>query len=87
MASLNLPRNRNLPPEPNKLRVFLIEAVEEVGLSRVELHRRTGLSVNTIQNMLLGRKGGTIDSWNKILEASGVELGHRINWKKANGNG
>ena len=48
-----------------------------VGWSRAELAKRSGVSINTIQDFEIGGsdpKQGTIQKWRRALAAAGVEM-------------
>jgi transcriptional regulator with XRE-family HTH domain len=48
-----------------------------VGWSRMELAKKSGVSINTIQDFEIGGsdpKQGTIQKWRRALEAAGVEM-------------
>lgn len=73
---------RQRPALDTQLRTVMVSAVEEAGISRAEIARRTGLDRSTVSYVLNGRRSGSIDTWDLILAGAGVELGYRITVKR-----
>lgn len=66
-------------------RVFreAVEAnVKSLGITYVELGRRSGVKVGTVRNMLNYQTRGSIRVWQKLLTAAEVELGWRKSTKE-----
>lgn len=61
------------------IRQIFIDAIYESGLSAREIAKRAGIHRSTVHSALSGRRITTIDTWDLILAAAGVELGYRIN--------
>lgn len=78
MPRLDLPPCRRLGALDSTLRTVLTQAIADTGLSQREIARRAGLDRSTVGYVLNGTRRGTLDTWDLILTAAGVELGYRI---------
>lgn len=52
----------------------LQEYLDKVGVSRYELAKRTGMKLQTISALCVGRSGGRMDTWRLIAEALGCKV-------------
>lgn len=77
MSALNIPPGRRLPALDTQLRRVLTQAVSDTGLNSAEIARRAGLHRTTVAHVISGRHGGSLDTWDLILTAAGVQLGYR----------
>lgn len=78
MSTLQLPNSRRLPALDSRLRDVMVNAVTDSGLTHAEIARRAGLDRTTVSSVMSGRRAGTVDTWDLILTAAGVELGYRL---------
>lgn len=78
MTTLAIPPSRGLRALDSRLRTLMLTAVSDSGLSHTEIARRAGLDRTTVSSVMSGRRAGTIDTWDLILTAAGVELGYRL---------
>lgn len=62
----------------NPLTKMMAQAIRDTGFSNRELARLSGLNRQTISNLVNGRRDGSVQSWNDILQAAGIELGYRL---------
>lgn len=48
--------------------------IEELGLTQAELARRTDMERSNLHRLLSGKSGQVPDSWQRVLDALGLEL-------------
>ena len=48
--------------------------MKERGITQVKLAREVGMEQPNVQRLLAGRVGAVPDSWQKVLDALGLEL-------------
>lgn len=78
MSAAPLRSKHRVPIETSPLRLMFRQAVMSSGLSWRELARRSGLHRATVGYLMNGTREGTIDTWEILLEAAGVQIGYRI---------
>lgn len=57
-----------------QVRQAVRERMKAQGITQVELGQRVGLAQPNVQRLLAGRVGTVPESWQKVLDALGLEL-------------
>lgn len=64
--------------ENNPLRDQFVRAVRDTNIPHYEIARRSGVSLPTIKHLLNQKYSGHLDTWCKILDACGIQVGTRM---------
>lgn len=70
--------SRRHEPTFNKLTSLMIQALEDTGHSNAELARRAGYDRTTVDDLMSGRRWGSLPTWSDLLEAAGIELDYAL---------
>lgn len=69
---------RDRPVRMTPLQKVLSEAIRSSSMTYTQMSVATGMRRSTISEMINGRVNGSIMSWQKLLDATNVQIG----WKR-----